>query len=97
MGDDVTRLRTIHCRFGGAGALAWYNLGSLASMQRDTVLILDFGSQFTQLIARRLRELSVYSEILPPGTRAEALASRHPRGIVLSGGPDSVHDKRAPR
>ena len=66
-------------------------------MQRDTVLILDFGSQYTQLIARRLRELSVYSEILPPGTRAEALASRHPRGIVLSGGPDSVHDKRSPR
>jgi len=66
-------------------------------MQRDTVLILDFGSQYTQLIARRLRELAVYSEILPPGTRAEALQARHPRGIVLSGGPDSVHDKRSPR
>jgi GMP synthase (glutamine-hydrolysing) len=66
-------------------------------MQRDTVLILDFGSQYTQLIARRLRELAVYSEILPPGTRAESLAARHPRGIVLSGGPDSVHDKGAPR
>src|SRR5262245_55426427 len=56
-----------------------------ASMQRDTILILDFGSQFTQLIARRLRELSVYSEILPPSTRAEALQARAPRGIVLSG------------
>ena len=66
-------------------------------MHRDTVLILDFGSQYTQLIARRLRELAVYSEILPPATRADALASRHPRGIVLSGGPDSVHDKRSPR
>ena len=62
-------------------------------MHRDTILILDFGSQYTQLIARRLRELSVYSEILPPGTRAAALQARHPRGIVLSGGPDSVHQR----
>jgi GMP synthase (glutamine-hydrolysing) len=66
-------------------------------MQRETVLILDFGSQYTQLIARRLRELQVYSEILPPSTSAKELAARHPRGIVLSGGPDSVHDKGAPR
>ncbi len=66
-------------------------------MQRETILILDFGSQYTQLIARRLRELSVYSEILPPGTRAKALAARKPLGIVLSGGPDSVYQKGAPR
>jgi GMP synthase (glutamine-hydrolysing) len=66
-------------------------------MQRDTILILDFGSQYTQLIARRLRELQVYSEILPPGTRAKALRARHPKGILLSGGPDSVHDRGAPR
>jgi GMP synthase (glutamine-hydrolysing) len=66
-------------------------------MHRDTILILDFGSQFTQLIARRLRELQVYSEILPPGTSAESLRARDPRAIVLSGGPDSVHQSRAPR
>jgi GMP synthase (glutamine-hydrolysing) len=66
-------------------------------MERETVLILDFGSQYTQLIARRLRELAVYSEILPPGTKAKALAARKPKGILLSGGPDSVHDKGAPR
>jgi GMP synthase (glutamine-hydrolysing) len=66
-------------------------------MERETVLILDFGSQYTQLIARRLRELSVYSEILPPRTGAESLAARRPRGIVLSGGPDSVHQRGAPR
>jgi GMP synthase (glutamine-hydrolysing) len=64
---------------------------------RDTVLILDFGSQYTQLIARRLRELQVYSEILPPGTAAASLKARGPKGIVLSGGPDSVFDKGAPR
>jgi GMP synthase (glutamine-hydrolysing) len=66
-------------------------------MQRDTILILDFGSQYTQLIARRFRELQVYSEILPPNTKARALAARRPKGIVLSGGPDSVHQKGAPR
>ena len=66
-------------------------------MERETILILDFGSQYTQLIARRLREMQVYSEILPPGTRADSLAGRRPRGIVLSGGPDSVHQRGAPR
>jgi GMP synthase (glutamine-hydrolysing) len=66
-------------------------------MDRESILILDFGSQYTQLIARRLRELSVYSEILPPKTSAEALAGRRPKGIVLSGGPDSVHQRGAPR
>jgi len=64
---------------------------------RDTVAILDFGSQYTQLIARRLRELQVYSEILPPGTKASELRRRSLRGIVLSGGPDSVYAKGAPR
>ncbi len=66
-------------------------------MERDTIAILDFGSQYTQLIARRLRELQVYSEILPPDTKPAALKARPLRGVVLSGGPDSVHDKRAPR
>jgi GMP synthase (glutamine-hydrolysing) len=64
---------------------------------RESILILDFGSQYTQLIARRLRELSVYSEILPPRTGLDALRARGPAGIVLSGGPDSVHQKGAPR
>ena len=66
-------------------------------MPRDTILILDFGSQYTQLIARRFRELQVYSEILPPDVKAESLRARQPKGIVLSGGPDSVFDKGAPR
>jgi GMP synthase (glutamine-hydrolysing) len=66
-------------------------------MERDRIAILDFGSQYTQLIARRFRELQVYSEILPPNTKASALRARRPRGLVLSGGPDSVHDKGSPR
>jgi len=56
----------------------------------QTIIVLDFGSQFTQLIARRLRELSVYSEVWPPGTAIEKIRERRPVGIILSGGPESV-------
>jgi GMP synthase (glutamine-hydrolysing) len=62
-----------------------------------TIVVLDFGSQYTQLIARRLRELSVYSEILPHDTPLEAIAARHPAGVILSGGPRSVSQPGAPR
>ena len=62
----------------------------------QTILVLDFGSQYTQLIARRLRELSVYSEILPFDTPVEAIRERRPAGVVLSGGPSSVLDQHAP-
>ena len=65
-------------------------------MAHQTIVVLDFGSQYTQLIARRLRELSVYSEILPFDTSPEELGKRHPVGIILSGGPSSVSDDGAP-
>jgi GMP synthase (glutamine-hydrolysing) len=58
--------------------------------------VLDFGSQLTQLIARRLRELNVYSEILPFDVSLEKLQAMAPQGIILSGGPSSVHDAGAP-
>ncbi len=63
----------------------------------DQILILDFGSQYTQLIARRLRSLRVYCEILPFSAPVEDMLSRSPRGIILSGGPSSVYDKAAPK
>jgi GMP synthase (glutamine-hydrolysing) len=63
----------------------------------QTIVVLDFGSQFTQLIARRLRELSVYSEILPFDTSFAEIARRKPVGIILSGGPKSVREAGAPR
>ena len=66
-------------------------------MKHQTIIVLDFGSQYTQLIARRLRELSVYSEIWPPDTPAEKIRARNPVGIVLSGGPKSVSDAGAPK
>ncbi len=66
-------------------------------MTHQTVLVLDFGSQYTQLIARRLRELSVYSEILRFDTSADEILERRPAGVILSGGPASVSDVGAPR
>jgi GMP synthase (glutamine-hydrolysing) len=62
----------------------------------QTIVVLDFGSQFTQLIARRLRELSVYSEILPFDTPLAEIRRREPAGIILSGGPKSVSETGAP-
>jgi GMP synthase (glutamine-hydrolysing) len=69
----------------------------IAEIQHETVIILDFGSQYTQLIARRVREAGVYCEILPFNTPLERIAGRHPKGIILSGSPSSVYQKEAPR
>jgi len=64
--------------------------------QHETVIILDFGGQYTQLEARRVRELGVYSEILPYNVSVEEIRGRHPSAIILSGGPSSVYEKDAP-
>lgn len=63
----------------------------------EVVLILDFGGQYTQLIARRVRECRVYCEILPYHTPSPVIAGRKPRGIIFSGGPASVYQEGAPR
>ena len=60
------------------------------------IVILDFGSQYTQLIARRVREQNVFSEILPPETSLETIISRNPAGLILSGGPSSIFGDEAP-
>jgi GMP synthase (glutamine-hydrolysing) len=65
--------------------------------RRDVVLILDFGSQYTQLIARRIREAGVYCEVHPFSTPLAAIRAMAPRALVLSGGPSSVYSERAPR
>ena len=63
----------------------------------DNIVILDCGSQFTQLIARRVRELKVHSEILPYDATLEQIASRKPTGLIISGGPKSVIEPDSPR
>ena len=65
-------------------------------MDEQKILILDFGGQYTQLIARRVRENNVYSQVVPWSVSAEEIASLRPAGIILSGGPSSVCDKDAP-
>ena len=62
----------------------------------DRVLVLDFGSQYTQLIARRVREAQVYSQILPYSTPLATIQAYRPKGIILSGGPASVYERKAP-
>ncbi len=65
-------------------------------MKHDTILVLDFGSQYTQLIARRVRELDIYSEIVPFNTSLEKIKEIGPKGIILSGSPASIYDKKPP-
>ena len=65
-------------------------------INRQMILILDFGSQYSELIARRIRETQVYSEVLSYRTTAEQLRQLNPKGIILSGGPSSVYDVGAP-
>ncbi len=66
-------------------------------MQSCPVIILDFGSQFTQLIARSVRSLGVYCEIVPYSVTSASLRARNPRALILSGGPSSVSDAKAPK
>ena len=66
------------------------------SSKFETILILDFGGQYTQLIGRRIREANVYTEIVPFSITLEKLKAYQPKGIVLSGGPSSVYETGAP-
>lgn len=68
----------------------------LAQLNRQMIAILDFGSQYSELIARRIRETQVYSEVLSYRTTAEQLRQLNPKGIILSGGPSSVYTPNAP-
>ncbi len=68
-----------------------------APAARESVVIFDFGSQYSQLIARRVREWHVYCELLPPDAPYERVAALQPRGFILSGGPASVYDANAPK
>ena len=69
----------------------------MTDIHQHRILILDFGSQYTQLIARRVREIGVYSEILPFDVGDEAISAFKPTGVILSGGPESVELEDSPR
>jgi GMP synthase (glutamine-hydrolysing) len=68
-----------------------------AAVHPETILILDFGSQYAQLIARRVREAGAFSLLVAPSTSLETLRGLNPKGIIFSGGPSSVHEQGAPR
>ena len=69
----------------------------MSNIHYHKILILDFGSQYTQLIARRAREIGVYCELMPYDVDIHFIEKFNPSGIILSGGPDSVNDKKSAR
>ena len=62
----------------------------------DKIFVLDFGSQYSHLICRRIREFSVYAELVPYNISHEELKKQNPKGIIFSGGPSSVYNEDAP-
>ncbi|MFN2582623.1 MAG: glutamine-hydrolyzing GMP synthase [Candidatus Dormibacteria bacterium] len=73
-----------------------HTAASEPAVAQDTVLVLDFGSQYSQLIARRVREAKVYCELVPGTIDADEVQRRNPRGLIFSGGPASVYEPGAP-
>ena len=69
---------------------------AVSGAEREAVVVIDFGSQYSMLIARRVRECQVYCELLPHDTPWEKIAPLNPKGFIFSGGPASVYDPKAP-
>src|SRR4029077_13396963 len=80
----------------GRGVVPRRKIGGMTANHHDGILIIDFGSQYTQLIARRVREAHVYCEIHPPSRTVDWIRKWRPKGIILSGGPNSVYDDDVP-
>lgn len=74
-----------------------YYINGVSNLQNETIIIIDFGGQYNQLIARRVREANVYCEVLPYTKSIEEIKSHNPKGIIFTGGPNSVFDENAPK
>ena len=81
---------------GGGSARAVADAAAAARVQRESVAVVDFGSQYSMLIARRVRECGVYCELVPHTADWESVAGLNPKGVILSGGPASVYEDGAP-
>jgi len=79
-----------------APPLHYFHLLRHSSVETQSIVVLDFGAQYSQLIARRIRELSVFSAVVPCNASLDEIRSYSPVGIILSGGPSSVYDQDAP-
>ena len=95
--EDLDGQVRLHRREGLSASRAGRGGPMTASAAAETVVVVDFGAQYSQLIARRVREAEVYSEIVAPTVTAAEIAARRPVGVILSGGPASVNTPRAPR
>jgi len=93
---SVGRIKRQLARMKKEGKRLDYTLKVSKPRSKDVILVLDFGSQYTQLIARRIRENKVFSRIVPFNITAEEIRKQNPKGLILSGGPMSVYDKNAP-
>ena len=90
----------LESRGHGSGVVADQPIEELAlerAVAHDEVLVLDYGGQYSQLIARRVRECGVFSELLPHHVGVDEVRRRRPKGLILSGGPASVYAPGAPR
>jgi GMP synthase (glutamine-hydrolysing) len=95
--DQVDQIRAAVVDGGEGAPTALAGQGDQVSPATDEVVVLDYGGQYSQLIARRVRECGVFSELVPHHVPLEQIAARRPRGVILSGGPASVYAPDAPR
>ncbi len=94
--DDIEVSTYLEIAKEHTGAKPAVSETAVSGAEREAIIVLDFGSQYNMLIARRVREAQVYCEVVPHDTPWEKIKSLNPKGFILSGGPASVYDNNAP-